>query len=208
MFLFQLSADGLKNLTAIGHLISWQKVEYNFNYHQIEFISDVPALVLSDGRSMLPNDTQLMLKPTQPSEPTTVDESLSAVGSSLDSEVLRKFRSYLTVVQFLPYQLNDDVQKAVQEDFVQERRNHASAQQNGGAENGAGNNGEARGMSTDDLHAHLVLARLLGLSYGETTLTLERWENTKRIERSRKQRMAHMAPQRSGVLANPAGLHA
>ena len=157
---------------------------------------------------MLPNDTQLMLKPTNPPEPTTVDESLSAVGSLLNPDLLNKFRSYLTVVQFLPYKLNDDVQKAVQEDFVQERRNHASAHRNGGSENGAGHNDESRGMSTDDLHAHLVLARLLGLSYGETTLTLERWENTKSVERTRKQRMAHMAPQRSGVLANPAGLHA
>ena len=209
-FLFQLTSDGLKNLTAIGNLISWQKVEYNFNYHQIEFTSDVPALVLSEGRSMLPNDSQLMLKSTNRSEPTTVDESLSAVGSMVNSEFLNRMRSYLTVVQHLPYQLNDDIQNAVQEDFVQERRNHASAQQNG---NVAGNNGdvenrERRGMTTDDLHAHLVLARLLGLSYGETTLTRERWEITKGMERARKERMAHMQPQRSGIQAGAPGIHA
>ena len=155
---------------------------------------------------MLPNDSQLMLKPTTPSEPTTVDESLSAISSMLNPELLNKFRSYLTTVQFLPYQLNDDVQKAVQEDFVQERRNHAS-HQNGGVENGGVNN-DARGMTSDDLHAHLVLARLLGLSYGESTLTLQRWESTKKMEKMRKERMAHMPPQKSGVQANPAGIRA
>ena len=54
----RLSPDGLKNLTALGNLINWQKVEYDFVYNQIEFTTDVPCLVLSEGRSMLPNDAQ------------------------------------------------------------------------------------------------------------------------------------------------------
>ena len=203
-------------MTSIGHLISWQKVEYNFNYHQIEFPSDVPVLVLSDGRSMLPNDAQIMLRPEQVPGPTVVDESINLISSMLNAEFLNKIRSYLTVVQHLTYQLNEDIQKAVQEDFVQERRNRAANQNNGvegeGRANGQDNaemagDRERVGMSTDDLHAHLVLARLLGLSRGETTLTREMWDETKKMERGRKERVAHLPRQRNDFQAGPAGIH-
>ena len=191
-------------------------MEYNFNYHQIEFTSDVPVLVLSDGRSMLPNDAQIMLRPEQVPGPTVVDESINLISSMLNAEFLNKIRSYLTVVQHLTYQLNEDIQKAVQEDFVQERRNRAANQNNGvegeGRANGQDNaemagDRERVGMSTDDLHAHLVLARLLGLSRGETTLTREMWDETKKMERGRKERVAHLPRQRNDFQAGPAGIH-
>ena len=170
---------------------------------------------------MLPNDAQIMLRPSQAPGPTLIDQSFSSTGSTLNLDFLNKIRAYLTAVQNLNYQLNEDIQKAVQEDFVQERRLRAGAfheQQNGideQGEDGAGDNAapgnreRARhGMSTDDLHAHLVLARLLGLSRGETTLTRDMWEETKRMERARKERVGHLPPQRNGPLAGglPAGL--
>ena len=50
-------------------------------------------------------------------------------------------------------------------------------------------------MTTDDLHAYLVLARLLGTSRGETVLTPEVWQETKDLERRRRERVAHLPPQ-------------
>ena len=50
-------------------------------------------------------------------------------------------------------------------------------------------------MTTDDLHAYLVLARLLGTSRGETVLTQEVWQETKDLERRRRERVAHLPPQ-------------
>lgn len=32
----------------------WQKVEYDFNYHRQDFPSNVPVLVISEGKSLLP----------------------------------------------------------------------------------------------------------------------------------------------------------
>ena len=165
---------------------------------------------------MLPNDAQIMLRPEQVPGPTVVDESINLISSMLNAEFLNKIRSYLTVVQHLTYQLNEDIQKAVQEDFVQERRNRAANQNNGvegeGRANGQDNaemagDRERVGMSTDDLHAHLVLARLLGLSRGETTLTREMWDETKKMERGRKERVAHLPRQRNDFQAGPAGIH-
>ncbi len=37
----QLSEVGVQNLTALGNLIQWQKVSYDFQYHTAEFESNV-----------------------------------------------------------------------------------------------------------------------------------------------------------------------
>jgi len=51
-----LQPVGLRNLTAVGQLIRWQKLEYDFEFHKLEFDTDVPCLIVSEGRSMLPSD--------------------------------------------------------------------------------------------------------------------------------------------------------
>jgi len=54
-----LQPAGVRNLTALGQLIRWQRLEYDFEFHKLDFEKDVPCLVLSEGRSMLPNDCQV-----------------------------------------------------------------------------------------------------------------------------------------------------
>ena len=44
--------------TAIGHLITRQKVEYDFKFHLMEYKADVSSLILSEGRSMLHQNMQ------------------------------------------------------------------------------------------------------------------------------------------------------
>lgn len=51
-------AAGVGNVTALGNLISWQKVDYDFNYHQMEFPCNINVLIASEGRSLLPVRTQ------------------------------------------------------------------------------------------------------------------------------------------------------
>lgn len=57
-------AAGVRNVTALGNLISWQKVDYDFNYHQMEFPCNINVLIASEGRSLLPVRTQWKLTPT------------------------------------------------------------------------------------------------------------------------------------------------
>ncbi len=40
-----LSEVGVQNLTALGNLIQWQKVSYDFQYHTAEFESNVVSEV-------------------------------------------------------------------------------------------------------------------------------------------------------------------
>ena len=49
-----LTAQGVNNLKALGELIKWQKLHYDFSFHSLEMETDVTVFVLSQGRSMLP----------------------------------------------------------------------------------------------------------------------------------------------------------
>ena len=44
---------GVKNLTALGNVVRWQKVEYDFDFHKQDFETDVPVVVMSEGKSMI-----------------------------------------------------------------------------------------------------------------------------------------------------------
>ena len=40
-------------MTSIGNVISWQKVEYDFNFHKQDFLSNINVLVMSEGKSLI-----------------------------------------------------------------------------------------------------------------------------------------------------------
>lgn len=52
---------GVRNVTALGNVISWQKVDYDFNYHQMEFPCNINVLITSEGRSLLPVRTKVKM---------------------------------------------------------------------------------------------------------------------------------------------------
>ena len=37
----QLDTEGLRNLTALGNVLRWQKVEYDFSYHSADFLCNI-----------------------------------------------------------------------------------------------------------------------------------------------------------------------
>jgi len=191
----QLDQAGLKNLTALGHLITWQKVEYDFKFHLMEYQADVPCLVLSEGRSMLPSDIQLMIKPSCAADPAVISEKFSSIGGYLTVPLLTKLRAYITSMRMQDFTLTDETQRAVQDDFVSMRH-----QQEGGA--------NSANMSVEDLHQHLVLARLVSLSNGRTSLDPSDWEKCKSMEAIRKERASTLPP-RNGApgSVNTNGVH-
>lgn len=54
----QLDSNGVHNVAALGTLISQQKVDYDFQFYKLGFQTDIPVLVLSEGKSMLPVSLQ------------------------------------------------------------------------------------------------------------------------------------------------------
>ncbi|KAK2493804.1 hypothetical protein MC885_001160 [Smutsia gigantea] len=59
----QLDTPGVHNVTALSNLITWQKVDYDFSYHQMEFPCNINVFITSEGRSLLPADCQIHLQP-------------------------------------------------------------------------------------------------------------------------------------------------
>ncbi|KAM3913776.1 mini-chromosome maintenance complex-binding protein [Leptodactylus fuscus] len=165
----QLDTAGVRNLTALGNLITWQKVDYDFSYHQMEFPCNINVLVTSEGRSLLPSDCQVHLKPQMC--PASLEQYSEALLSATLPSLLNKFRIYLTLLQLMEYTIPDEVTKAIEDDFVDMRR------------------GDPQSISADDLHSLLVVARLLSLSAGQTTLSRERWLRAKDMEIQRKSRL-------------------
>ncbi|XP_026992101.2 mini-chromosome maintenance complex-binding protein isoform X2 [Tachysurus fulvidraco] len=158
----QLDTTGVRNITALGNLISWQKVDYDFNYHQMEFPCNINVLIMSEGRSLLPCDSQVQLNPTV--SPPNLEEYLQAIQHAQPPSQLNKYRVYLTVARSLDYSISDQITKAVEEDFVEMRKD------------------DPQSISAEDLHRMLVVARLLSLSYGQTTLSRECWMKAKQLE--------------------------
>ncbi|XP_039599622.1 mini-chromosome maintenance complex-binding protein isoform X1 [Polypterus senegalus] len=165
----QLDSTGVQNLAALGNLIMWQKVDYDFNYHRMEFPCNINVLITSEGRSLLPFDCQVHLQPQV--APPHLEQYMQSLQDALLPSLLTKFRVYLSLVRHLEYSISAEVTKAVEDDFVEMRKN------------------EPRSVSAEDLHRMLVVARLLSLSVGQTSLSREWWQRTKELEILRRRRL-------------------
>ncbi|XP_061084005.1 mini-chromosome maintenance complex-binding protein [Conger conger] len=164
----QLDSAGVRNITALGELISWQKVDYDFNFHRMDFPCNLNVLVASEGRSLLPSDCQVRLQPRL--TPPSLEGYLGALHAAVSPSALNKFRTYVSLLRTLDYSISDQVTKAVEEDFVEMRKD------------------DPQSMSAEDLHRLLVVARLLCLSVGQATLSLEQWMKAKHLEALRTSR--------------------
>ncbi|XP_058043468.1 mini-chromosome maintenance complex-binding protein isoform X1 [Ahaetulla prasina] len=165
----QLDTKGVHNVKALGHLITWQKVDYDFSYHQMEFPCNINVLITSEGRSLLPSDCQVHLQPEL--LPPNMEEYMNSLLTAVLPSILNKFRIYLSLLRLLDYSISDEVTKAVEDDFVEMRKN------------------DPESITADDLHRTLLVARFLSLSAGQTTLSRERWLRAKQLEALRKARL-------------------
>ncbi|XP_022288732.2 mini-chromosome maintenance complex-binding protein-like [Crassostrea virginica] len=165
----QLEAVGVKNITALGNLISWQKVEYDFRFHRQDFLSNVSVLILSEAKSILPSDCMLPLNPACKIE--NLQRHFSQLDVILTPEFLSHVRRYLTICKLMEYTIDDTMQKAIQDDFVEMRKT------------------DHKSMTVEDFHTLLNLVRLLSLSALETSPTQGTWEKAKNMELERKRRL-------------------
>ncbi|XP_068113960.1 mini-chromosome maintenance complex-binding protein isoform X2 [Hyperolius riggenbachi] len=165
----QLDANGVRNVTALGNVITWQKVDYDFSYHQMEFPCNINVLVTSEGRSLLPSDCQVHLQ--QENIPDDLDNYVINLISSVLPNVMDSWRIYVTRLRMMDYNISEEITKAVEEDFVEMRKD------------------DPQSMSADDLHRLLVVARLLSLSHGHHTLHWDTWCQAKYMETQRKSRL-------------------
>lgn len=158
----QLTQVGVANLTALGNVIQWQRLSYDFQFHATEFDCDLPVLVLSEGKSILKVDCHVPLVPAD----------LCPVPTP-SLQLLTALRKYLTLCRGLDYSLTDEMKEMLEKDFVKMR----------------GNNPQVTG---DEFHQLLCTARLLSLSHGSCSLNPQLWEHACQLEQERLERIRNM----------------
>ncbi|XP_049858770.1 mini-chromosome maintenance complex-binding protein-like isoform X2 [Schistocerca gregaria] len=165
----QLNSTGVQNISALGKLISQQKIDYDFQFYQLGFDYNTPVLVLSEGKSLLPCNVEVRLQCSI----GTIEEyeaKLDTVFRGIDSAVLDGIRRYLTAARLSEYAIPEGLGEVIENDFVQLRQEHPE-------------------VSAEDLHLMLVLARLVSLSCGQKMLTRQAWEKAVDMEKQRKERL-------------------
>merc|ERR1712168_595495 len=163
-----LKVEGVKNLTALGNVAKWQKVVYDFEYHQQDFECDFPSIVMSEGKSLIQCECIVYLCYN---ENIDVENHLNETMNTLDPAKLERFRKYLSYMRIKDYELSENVKQFIEEDFVTMRKE------------------DPQSLSVDTFHMLLVLSRLLSISYNKNGLDLDCWKRAKVLNNLRNQRM-------------------
>ena len=53
---FFISLQGVQNITAIGNVIQWQKVEYDFQFHKCDMKTDIVSITLISAHLTFPSN--------------------------------------------------------------------------------------------------------------------------------------------------------
>lgn len=102
----ELKADGIETVSNLAHLINNQKIKCNFQYYQIEFNADIPVLILSEGKSMLPSNTHVPLQAENDCIPI-ICETIEAVKHFLRPK-LSRITKYLASLKLATYNMSSD----------------------------------------------------------------------------------------------------
>ncbi|XP_033173449.1 mini-chromosome maintenance complex-binding protein [Drosophila mauritiana] len=177
----KLEANGVHAVQHLAHLINNQELKCDFQYYQIDYQANIPILVLSEGRSMLPSDFVLPIN-ADAKAVELVDESLKAAHHYLQPSRLQQFRKYLTTARTSGFNVSEEHTEMIQQDFVDMRKANVKS-------------------NADDLHGLLVLSRLLGIARGKDTLDKETWQLATEFEAKRRQRIQSL-PKSSAQMRN------
>lgn len=155
-----LNSNGVENARLLKHLMEWQQVEYDFEFYKLKMAADVQMLILSEEKSnIMPADLVL------PFRPTSVSSEVIPSAEQLES-----WRWYLATLRSLSYSNGPEMLQTVQDEMVESIK-------------------EDRSVGGVDLNRWLTMAQLVSASLGETSLSMERWQMAKELERLRKERL-------------------
>lgn len=149
------------NLEALKAVAAKQKILVDFEFYKSEFPVDCPVLVVSSPKSRLPADCRIKLT-AQHSPPVPVQPSAAHM------DAMRAFINHCARQTLVG--IEDRAATVVQEHFVKTRQQGAS-------------------IGGDDLQLWLTLSRLAAISFGESSLTTQRWEWVLDLDTARRARL-------------------
>lgn len=161
----------MQNVRQLASLLSTHKLAYSFPFSSFEFDTDLPFIVLSSGKSLLPVDVQVPLRPTG-----------SANSSKPSSAQLSTWRTFLARARCAELDIPADVAEAIQSEFVKARKE--------------GHDGVREGQ--EDLLRRMAVARLLALSKGLPKLDMDTWYDAVKLDEERRLRVVASTPSKSG----------
>ncbi|KAH9515258.1 hypothetical protein Btru_014015, partial [Bulinus truncatus] len=118
----QLNNTGVLNVKALADVINWQKVDYDFQWHPIPVPTNINVLTLSEGESLLPKDIHIPL--VSDSLITDIPGHFSKLDNRMTPDNLNKLRSYITACRLCEYQVPEETQAIIQDDFVNTRQDN------------------------------------------------------------------------------------
>ncbi|XP_025208008.1 mini-chromosome maintenance complex-binding protein [Melanaphis sacchari] len=162
-----LDQKGMLNFEALKNIISNQQMKYDFTYYGMDYETQIPVLTLSIGKSILPFDVDIVLKP-DPSC-SNIEETMNSVHDYLKSQLhlLDKLRKYIAIISTFPFTYDESILKVIENDYVEMRKS------------------DPKNVSGDDLHRFMMISRLIALSSGKNEFNIEIWESGKSLEKQR-----------------------
>jgi len=210
----KLNETGLKNLHCLQQLATFQHLLFDFSFYQMEFPTDVPVLVTSQGKPLMTTDIVLKLCPDAPTA-AAVRAELQANPDSED--MVQLCQIYMGLARATDVGLSDDLCKVAEEKFVQARQvcvapslvlSRSSCQiicvcayilpdrASQIFHQSVVNSNVKHVVQADEkvdqesLGRWITLAKLLAASYGSSDLKKEHWEQMVAMEAQRAARVA------------------
>lgn len=188
----KLDQAGCMAISDLSELIRTQQLSYDFQFYKIPYKTDLPVLILSEGKSLLPvkkiiililpkiinykyfflnlqSDFAIPIKPIDVNTIHLINESIKT-GIHCMKPKLNSFRRYLTACRVESFDIGLEETKMIETDFVKMRENGSNFQ-------------------VEDLHMLLVLSRLNGIARGQKKLDTDAWELAKKMEIERNSRL-------------------
>ena len=159
----KLEHQGVQNLMALKAALAEQRYEVDFQYYQVPVECDLPAVVTSQGKSLLGCDTVV------PLEAGGVPPSTTSITAASEGD-LSVVRAFLGAARAAEHKIGEEVSARVQADLVNRRQANPK-------------------LGDADFSRWLTLARLFSLSRGEAELSWASWEGMQALEASRLQRL-------------------
>lgn len=164
----ELSEKSLSQMNALDQLVNQQIVSYDFQYHTMDVLTDIPVIIVSKGRSIFKGSHQV---PVKARKSYTLFDSNNEILEKDTSNLITTIRTYIGLVRNISMQpSSEEVHKFLQDDFVNIRQSNENL--------------------SPELFGHwLNLSKLVCLSFGDNILDRNRWEYTKNLEYERLSRL-------------------
>eukprot|EP01132_Coremiostelium_polycephalum_P005287 gene5287-6581_t len=160
----KIERRGLNNLDSLKSISLLQKIEYEFQYHQIEMKTDIQLIDISFGKALVSCFCQVLLD-------SNVELKMP---NDNDVQLLDCFTKYICLLQNLPLgKSSEEDSNFIQDDFVQSRQDNPE-------------------LPKEILHYWLTLGKLVAYSFGEDSISIDIYKYMKQLDNTKNSRNSNI----------------